>query len=73
MRTPLHEAISQKHLNICPILVAAGADLSVANNLGKTPRELGIDCGLTLEQVERCLGMLNYVLNYFRFILTLFC
>jgi hypothetical protein len=63
LRTPLHEAISQKHLNVCPILVAAGADLSVANNLGKKPKELGMDCGLTLEQVEQCLGTLIISLN----------
>ncbi|RIA99516.1 ankyrin repeat-containing domain protein [Glomus cerebriforme] len=53
--TPLHEAISQKHLDVCPILVAAGANLSATNNSGKTPKELGIDCGLTLEQVEQSL------------------
>src|SRR5215216_3952824 len=57
-RAPLHEAISQKHLNVCPILVAAGADLHITNNFGKTPKDLGIDCGLTLEQIEQCLGML---------------
>ncbi|CAI2180968.1 14209_t:CDS:2, partial [Funneliformis geosporum] len=56
---PLHEAISQKHLNVCPILVAAGADLHITNNFGKTPKDLGIDCGLTLEQIEQCLDAVN--------------
>ncbi|CAG8609688.1 5261_t:CDS:2, partial [Funneliformis mosseae] len=56
---PLHEAISQNHLNVCPILVAAGADLHITNNIGKTPKDLGIDCGLTLEQIEQCLDAVN--------------
>ncbi|CAB4377691.1 unnamed protein product [Rhizophagus irregularis] len=57
--TPLHEAISQKHLDVCPILVAAGADLTINNNLDKTPKELGIECGLTPEQVDQCLNATN--------------
>jgi len=48
-------------LKVCPILVAAGADLHVTNNSGKTPKDLGVDCGLTLEQIEQCLGMLLYL------------
>jgi len=57
--TPLHEAISQKHLDVCPILVAAGADLTITNNSGKTPKELGIECGLTSEQIDQCLNAIN--------------
>lgn len=41
--------------------MAAGADLTINNNLDKTPKELGIECGLTPEQVDQCLSMLYYI------------
>jgi hypothetical protein len=62
-------------LDVCPILVAAGADLTITNNSGKTPKELGIDCGLTPEQVDQCLSMFFIIFfstNYFEFILTIY-
>lgn len=60
-------------MDVCPILVAAGADLTITNNLGKTPKELGIECGLTPEQVDQCLSMfILFSTSYFKFMLTLF-
>jgi ankyrin repeat protein len=37
--TPLHVAISQKRIGSARELIAAGADLTVKNNAGQTPRE----------------------------------
>ncbi|KAF0505312.1 ankyrin [Gigaspora margarita] len=55
--TPLHEAMSQKYLNICSILITAGADTKLVNNKGKTAIELGLERGLTQEQINQFLGL----------------
>src|SRR5438270_570000 len=59
-RTPLHEAISQKHLNICTTLVTAGANINLTNGRGQTVKELAIEVGLTEKQFEDCLGLLFF-------------
>ncbi|CAG8761449.1 18337_t:CDS:2, partial [Racocetra persica] len=57
IRTPLHEAMSQKYLNICSILITAGADITLLNNKGQTAVDLGLERGLTREQINQFLGL----------------
>lgn len=38
--TALHKAVQQKHRNICYMLVAAGANLTMADAAGRTPMKV---------------------------------
>lgn len=48
--TLLHWAVQRSHLNICELLISAGADLSIVDNSGKKAAELVRDCSISEEQ-----------------------
>jgi ankyrin repeat protein len=50
--TALHEAISQRQLDLFRIMLRKGADASVRNDAGDTPRELGLKMGVNLNDLD---------------------
>eukprot|EP00933_Yihiella_yeosuensis_P079742 TRINITY_DN93153_c0_g1_i1.p1 TRINITY_DN93153_c0_g1~~TRINITY_DN93153_c0_g1_i1.p1 ORF type:complete len:319 (-),score=82.48 TRINITY_DN93153_c0_g1_i1:185-1141(-) len=47
--TPLHYAVNTENEEIAQMLVASGADISIANEAGETPESLAADAGLALK------------------------
>ncbi|RKP27950.1 hypothetical protein SYNPS1DRAFT_26429 [Syncephalis pseudoplumigaleata] len=54
--TPLHEALSQRHVDACQYLLSRGASTSAKNNDDETIRALGERCGLSDTLMAQCLN-----------------
>lgn len=50
--TPLHEAISRKHINICRYLISKGSSLDKRTSSGYTPLELAKKCGFLKNEID---------------------
>ncbi|KAJ3104946.1 hypothetical protein HDU97_008694 [Phlyctochytrium planicorne] len=57
--TPLHEAISQKKLDVASYLVRNGADLSLISANGETARDLGVRIGISPSDLDEYLSPLR--------------
>jgi ankyrin repeat protein len=56
IRTPLHEAVSQRHKSIAQYLVRNGALVDSVNAANETPRQLGKRVGISEEELEQYFG-----------------